>query len=428
MTILYAVLLLFIIILIWRINHPGDLRLNKRFIGRYVQDLQGRGPTQVRVNRLRVGSAAPNQAEDRVHFNLEVGFADGSKRSLLAQIVYPLEQLLQERASQSRPGADEMMPDTMGTPTSNQGDYLEKLREDPFKDLTKEEQVTAERAKQLAAEVEGLKRLNGLGVLFPRFIAHDAKQMITLTDGIGTKRLDGLLQQRDVAGRAELLRSIVSDLATFHQRGKTVAGYFMPGPGHSDRKIKTEMQNSLSAWDKVGATISKEDFVQVLDLAEPLLKTSEVQPGLRLVDSSPRAYFLQGGKAGRATWDGVRTDVSAFDVVELVCDPAVGLNASEEIGLFEHYLQCLEVPEDEQAEQGQLMIRLAVYFRLVLLGYLAHYWAAKPEQRGVGIKYWKPNAIAAASRNLMEMMSADPELAGLLEKLREPLTLMSQLN
>ncbi|MGI6358807.1 MAG: hypothetical protein ACOX2K_08980 [Bacillota bacterium] len=428
MTILYAVLLVFIIVLIWRINHPGDLRLNKRFVGRYVQDLQGRGPTQVKVTRLRIGAIAPNQVEDRAHYSLETGFADGSKRLLLAEIVYPLEQLQRERDKNSRPGMDEMMPDPMNSATmGNRGDYLEKLREDPFKDLSKEEQVIAARAEQLAAEVEGLKRLNNIGVLFPRLIAHDAKQMITLTEGIGSKRLDDLLQQRDRAGRVELLRPVIADLATFHQRGKTIAGYFPPGAGHSDKKIKTELQNSLSAWDKVGATVSQDDFVQVMDLSEPLLETSEAEKGLRLVDSSPRAYFMQGNRAGRANWDGVRTDVSAFDVIELVCDPAVALTAAEEVGLFKHYLQCRELPEAEREDYERQMLRLAVYFRLVLLGYLAHYRVAKVAQPDAGIKYWTPGSIAGASKNLLEMMSMEPGLSGLLDKLRGPLTLMSEL-
>lgn len=427
MAMLYAVLLVFIVLLIWRINHPGDLRLNKSFVGRYVKDLRGQGPTQLQVSRLAIGPAGADQAEERVYYSMVAGFADGSKRPLLAQIVYPLEALQREREQKSRPGADEMMIDPSSSPMAMQrGDYMERMKEDPFKDLTKEEQVLAAKTAQIAAELEGLRRLNQIGVFFPRLIAHDAKKLITLTEGVGTSRLDDLLQQSDRSGRLALLQPVLADLATFHGRGQDSVGFFPPGAGHHEKKIRDELQNSLSAWEKVGAPVSREEFFEIIDAAEPLFRTTEAEVGLRLVDSSPRAFFMQGKTACRISWDGVRSDVSAFDPIELICDPATGLTAEDELSLFQHYLRHRDLDECESREYGQQMLRLAVYYRLVLLGYLCQYRAAKLDRQG-GIKYWGREAISRAAGTVMEEMAADPELAKLLELLRPALTIISRL-
>ncbi len=428
MAMLYAVLLVFIVLLIWRINHPGDLRLNRNFVGRYVKDLRGQGPTRLQVSRLALGPAGADQAEERVYYSMVAGFADGSKRPLLAQIVYPLESLQRERERNSRPGADEMMIDPSSSPMAMQrGDYLERLKEDPFKDLTKEEQVLAAKKAQVDAELQGLRRLNQIGVFFPRLIAHDAKKLITLTEGVGTSRLDDLLQQSEQGGRLALLQSVLADLATFHDRGKDSVGFFPPGAGHFEKKIRDELQNSLSSWEKVGAPVSREEFFEIIDAAEPLFRTTEAEIGLRLVDSSPRAFFMQGKTANRISWDGVRSDVSAFDAIELVCDPATGLGAEDELSLFQYYLSHRDLSESETAEYEQQMTRLAVYYRLVLLGYLCQYRAAKLDRQG-GIKYWGPGVISQAAARVMEEMASDPELAGLLERLRPALTIISRLD
>lgn len=423
MAILYALLLLFIIVLIWRINHPGDLRLNRAFIGRYVKDLKGRGPQRIQISRLPVNQPA-DQPEERVFYNVDAEFADGSKKSVLAQIIYPLEALQSQR--KSHPGVDDMMESMSSGSAMQRGDYAERLKEDPFKDMVQEEKLLVAKTVQVNSEVGGLKRLNSIGVLFPRFIAHDEKRWITLTEGVGTRRLDDQLQQLDQAGRRELLQAVVGDLAIFHNSSKGLIGCFPPGAGHTEKKIRDALQDSLANWELCGAPVSTTDFLEILDAARPLLETTQVETGLRLVDSSPRAFFLQGEKAERISWDGVREDVSAFDIIELVCDPAVGLSANDELQLFRYYLERRDLADDEKAELGRDLLRLAIYFRLVLLGYLARYRSAKLGRQG-GIKHWGTDALSVVVRNLRAEMAEDPELADLRIRLEPCFSVMEGL-
>lgn len=426
MTILYVVLLLFIVALIWRINHPGDLRLTRTFIGRHVKDLKGRGPQRIQISRMAVNQPA-DQPEERVFYNVDAEFADGSKKSILAQIVYPLESLQREQTQKSRPGVDTMM-EPMSSPMALQqgGDYTERLKEDPFKDLAKEEKLLAVKTAQLNSEIGGLRHLNRINVLFPRLIVHDEKRLITLTEGVGTKRLDDQLQQLDRDGRMELLQRVIDELAVFHNSSEGLTGLFPPGAGHTEKKIRDGLQDSLSNWDLCGTAVSTTDFLEILEAGRPLMETTQVETGLRLVDSSPRSFFLQGEKAWRISWDGVRQDVSAFDVIELVCDPAVGLSAQDELQLFQYYLERRELAEDEKAELSRDFLRLAVYFRLVLTGFLVRYRAAKLDRQG-GIKYWGPEALAGAVRNLRAEMAEDPALAALLARLEPTFNVMEGL-
>lgn len=427
MAILYAVLLLFIVMLIWRINHPGDLRLTRSFIGQYVKDLQGRGPQRIQMSRLPV-TQAPDQPEERVYYNIQAQFADGSKKSLLAQIVYPLEALQRDRERKGRPGADESMMEPMAAPMAMQrGDYTERLKEDPFKDLVKEEKVVEAVTKLVKSEVEGLRRLNRIPVIFPRLIAHDAKRLITLTEGVGVNRLDDQLQQRDGSERRELLQAVIRDLAVFHDQGKQLLGSFPPGAGHTEKQIRDALQDSLASWAIVGAPVTEEQFLEILDAARPLLETTQAEIGLRLVDSSPRAFYLQGRQAGRIAWGGVREDISAFDVIELVCDPAAGLAAADELWLLNYYLEQRQLEEGEKAELARDIPRLAIYYRLVLLGYLAQYRSARMDRQPGALKYWGPDAIVGAARNLQAWLAEDGELVGLLEQLRPALTTMQAL-
>jgi aminoglycoside/choline kinase family phosphotransferase len=368
----------------------------------------------------------PDQPEERVYYNIEAQFSDGSKKLVLAQIVYPLEALQRERERKSRPGADPSMMEPMSNPMSMQGgDYAERLKEDPFKDLTKEEQVVAAKTAAINQEVENLRKLNRLGVIFPRLIGHDPKKLITLTEGVGTRRLDDELHGIDQVGRRELLAKVVEDLAVFHDKGKDLASTFPPGAGHTEKKIREGLQNSLANWELIGAPITQEQFLEVLDAARPLLETTQAETGLRLVDSSPRGFYMHGNKPGRIAWEGVREDVSAFDVIELVCDPAVALSVDDELSLFNLYLQKRELDEAEKDALARDMLRLAIYYRLVLLGYLAQYRAAKMDKQG-GIKYWGSEALPTTVRNLRAEMEREPEMTRLLELLRPSLENMER--
>ncbi|HBK86030.1 MAG TPA: hypothetical protein DDZ53_08395, partial [Firmicutes bacterium] len=212
MKLLYLILVVTICLLAWRINNPGDLRLNRRYLARYLKDAQGNGPVKVSTRKLVVDrpSGAP---EERSFYNIEAEFVDTSRRSIMAQVVYPLEELHREREKKNLPGAQET--DMMQGLTNMQGssDVGARLKEDPFKDLAVEEKVTAAKVAMVKAEVDQLRLLSTRCELFPRLIAHDEQRLITITDSVGKQRLDDVWQELDAVAKQSLLEQLVQDLA-----------------------------------------------------------------------------------------------------------------------------------------------------------------------------------------------------------------------
>lgn len=427
MKIVYVILVVAILILIWRLNHPGDLRLHRKYIGRFIKDAQGQGPTHVSLVKLPVDQTlAIGVPEERVWYHLDACFRDGEQRSALVQVFYPLEELQAERERMNRPGVEDpdLAPPSMSMASA---DFSAKLKEDPFKELTKEEKVVAAKSAQVAGEIELLRVLGNDGVLFPTLLAHDEKRLITFTNPIGTKRLDDRLHELETAERVVLLEGLMQDLAAFHGKKEDVdLAALLPGAGHTQQNMMEALYGSLLVW--LHSEGADADFIQaVLEAAAPLFITAEIEPGLRLLDSSPRAFFVRGQRARRPNWAGVRRDVSALDVIELVCDPAVGLSAEQEMHLFSVYLQAVRPINGADRPTAEDMRRLAVYFRMGLIGHMAGYAsaAAAKESDYMGIKYWSEDSLAAAAANLLLYLRADAELQALYELLGGELRLLA---
>lgn len=398
-------------VVVWRISHPGDMRINRTLIGRYVKDSQGRGPTSIRMTKLLV-DLKPGQPEERAFFDVVAEYK-GGKRDLLVQVFYPLEALQQKRDQEKKDNAQTFDPMAGGT---TMGDSLAYLKEDRFKDLAKEEKVTEQKRAMISSEIDLLKTVGQFGVLFPKLIAHDSKRFITLTEGVGNQRLDELLHTD--ASKVNVLTSVLTDIARFHDRGMPIRYSLEPGVGHSEQQIKQGITSSFSAWGAVGVKFEQTEALEVMDALQPIIATSLIEPGPRLEDASPRSFFMHDGVARRVNWGGVRLDISAFDVVELVCDPAVGLSAEQELELFRHYAQSRELSETERATLYTELVRLAVYFRLVLLGFLITYVqgireAKTDRKKPAGIKYWDAKAVPQAIENVLAQMRSDQQLVKL---------------
>ncbi len=417
MILLYVILVVTIILLAWRINHPGDLRLNRRYLARYLKDALGRGPVRLQTTKLPVDrpTGAP---EERAYYDIEAEFADESKRSVSVQIVYPLEELHQEREQRNLPsnGEASMMPGL--TEMQSSFDVGARLKEDPFKDLATEEKVTAAKAAMVNREVDQLRTASVNGVVFPRLIAHDEQRLITITESVGKQRFDDVWQELDDAARRSMLLQLLQDIAVFHGRSADLAAILPPGPSHNERAMRESLYASLDN----GLQLATASIQQALSAAGPLYATAQLEKGVRLANASPRGYFVRDGRARSFNWADLRRDVSALDVIELVCDPALGLSVEQEVESFTAYLDKLRENTDVDAETPTLvdLRRLAIYFQLVLVGHLALFQRgpnAVNSKSPLDIKHWPATSLSRVANKLLAHLQADDELRALLDLL-----------
>ncbi|HHW98216.1 MAG TPA: hypothetical protein GX738_01145 [Firmicutes bacterium] len=426
MILFYVILVICIVLLAWRINHPGDLRLNRRYLARFLKDSEGRGPVRILTRRLPVDKPV-GAPEERVYYHLDTEFADSSKRSVLVQIVYPLEELHEERERRNRPGnEDANLMQGMSSPLQSSSDVGVKLQEDPFKDLAQEEKVKAAKVALVNREIDHLRMLSIYCKVFPRLISHDEQRLITVTEAVGAERLDDIWQEADGLSRKNLLTQLVQDLAVLHSRGKDLASLLPPGPSLNEPSMRETLSGALVN----GLQVAYATVQQVQREASPLYGVAQLDKGIRLANASPRGFFILDGQGRSCHWAGLRRDVSALDVVELICDPALGLAAEEEVELLATYLDRLEQDGDSESELPTLtqLRRLVIYFQLVLIGHLALFQRegrATSSNNPLGIKHWPATSLAHVAGKVLIHLQADEELAtlrDLLVPVLQPLT------
>ncbi|MDP3486348.1 MAG: hypothetical protein Q8S19_00245, partial [Bacillota bacterium] len=126
-------------------------------------------------------------------------------------------------------------------------------------------------------------------------------------------------------------------------------------------------------------------------------------------------FFSHQGEVRPLDFGRVRNDISAIDIVELLCDPSTGISPEAELELHEHYSNTRFDGVKEQKIQLQMLLRLGIYYRMVLSGFLVmHFMAlAKPksdERPALDIKYWTAAALPRAVESLKFFLAQDPEL------------------
>jgi len=288
MTLIYVILVAAILLLAWRINHPGDLRLNRRYLGRYLKDAHGQGPVRLHTSKLAVDRPA-GTPEEKVFYNIEAEFADSSRRSVMVRIFYPLEQLHQEKEKSKLPGGSgsNLLQESMEMQNT---DLIPSLTADPYQGLAKEERVTAEKQALVEAEIAILRLLSANDVLFPRLIAHDEQRLITITEPIGTVRLDHAWQELQPEAKQGVLEQLLADLASFHSCTEQLAEHLPKVAAHTSRNVREALATAL----ETGLNMKPEQAQAAIAAADALVATSQLESGPRLVDCSPRSFFLQG--------------------------------------------------------------------------------------------------------------------------------------
>ena len=348
-----------------------------------------------------------------------------------AQVFYPLEALQTERDKQQKSMVtDDLNPTTQlsGVPSTPHSDEINKLKEDPLKEINEEHRIVEHKTSILQAEVEQLRLLNQYTEFFPKLIHHDNKKHITLMEPVGPNRLDDLLNQKNVQDRVELLRAVVENLARFHKEGQIVSDNLLPGMRHTEELIRSQISGAFQGFVLAGVELSEVDIHEAIDAARVLIDISTAEVGPKLMDASPRAFFSHEGEVRPLDFGRVRNDISAIDIVELLCDPSTGISPEAELELYKHYSFSRFERVEEQELQTQILVRLGIYYRMVLSGFLVMHFMSLAKAKAksdsesgqrpaLDIKYWTPAVLPRAVESLKFFLARDAELAPLNEML-----------
>ena len=426
MEVIYGLLVLGLAFFAWRYFSPADMRLNKRFLARYLKDTVGRGPSKLEITRLDV-IRQPEQAEEKVYFAVAAIFSDGTEERALAQVFYPLEALLAER--QKRHKASE--GDNSSTLQMSGGvDYdqsvpeqARRLKDDPLPDLREEAKVLAQKSARQAAEIRQLQAINNHTTLFPRFVAYDTKEKIAVLGGAGTMRLDKMLLDRDEVGKEGLLMTLLVSLAEFHAPTEKLTPELFSAARLNPALMREQIAASFAGLMAAGLPLADSELLSLAVAAQTICLVGELPAGPKLAEASPRAFFVStvgDYKCSPVDFGGVRQDISLLDVVELLCDPVTSLSPTKERTLMKEYLAARGnfSADFDPLRHEQVLWRLAVYYRLLLLGYLCGQFLGK--RKGghdtavrLSVPHWKKEAISPCIAALDNYLAAMPELAEL---------------
>lgn len=412
---LAAVLAVFAI----RLAMPGDLRVNKRYIGQFLQDSTGKGPVKIKSERLDVLTPV-GLPEERVYYNLEAEFQDGTKREVLVHIFYPLEVFYAEREKNSRAAQQDeanmsSMTDISAPSTSSD---IERFREDPFKDLSEEEKTKQAKQRELAAEIRQLGLLTQEPSVYPEVLNFDMKLSIVIAEPVGTDRLDKVLLKSSADEQEMLLSNVVRTLARLHIQGEAVAGLLMPGVAHSDAMILSQTMSACETWGQLGVGFTPTETQELLDAVRPLYEEAVTKLGPKMGEASPRSFFVRDGLSRSVEWGRARRDVSGLDLAELLGDPIVKIPLAAEKRLMALYIDELGIPPENREKELVKLMRLATYYRFVLIGFLINSRQALTQmsaerRKSFERQLWPADALSFAILRLQEYLADDEGLADL---------------
>jgi len=421
----YALVAAAAALIIWRMLLPADLRLNRRYLARFLRDSAGKGPSKLRLAKIPLWlSGADN--EEFVCYHVEAEFHDGSRQQATVQILYPLESLQREREQQQKPHMAEdfnamQNPTRLGGPSTPQDDAA-RFKEDPLRELTAERKLIAQKTEQFDREIEQLRLLQSCGDFFPRLIAYDRTRHIAVLTAVGSKRLDTTLHACPRDSRLPLLQDALVRLAVFHASCGNLA-LSLPDPSsHAAPAIRSQIAGTLAFLVSAGEMPKDGELTPLLDATAPIWSAGANYTGVRLADASPRALYVHNGTVSPLNYGQLKLGITLLDVVELLCDPAVPLTPEEEIALFKHYLRARFPAEDADKRAFLELLRLGVYYRLTLARHLAEYAAllerAPRDRRGsVAMPYWDDKVRERNLAALRFYLAQDTELATLSQAL-----------
>jgi len=463
---------------VWRMRAPADLRLNRRYLGRYLKDSDGRGPSQVKLTRVPAWLPAA-ELDELVYYHVQAQFADGSQQEATVQVLYPLESLQREREQKQKPSmAEDFNP--LQNPAGLGGqrtpaDEANKFKEDPLSELSEERRLIEQKTAQFDREVAELRRINSQSDLFPHLIAYDRAKHIAVLGSVGVRRLDMGMNEGKREECKQLLPSFLARLAAFHALGDELALNLPDKGAHSEQIIRGQITEALRALSLGGVLATTPPLAEVIAATSPIWTAGAAYLGPRLPDASPRGLFVHGGQARPLNYGRLRRDITLLDVIELLCDPAMPLSPEEELSLIKHYLaarfpgaalqdvarqdagdgMCQDtmdavgqdtmdavgqdtmdaVGQDTMAAMRQDAVdavrqdavlletlRLAIYYRLVLAKHLAEYFSVlkrSPHEKhaSLSIPYWTDEAESRNFAALRFYLSQDSNLTSLLQAL-----------
>lgn len=408
-----------------RLLAPVDISLNRYRMTRILREtgrLQQDRVKRMQVQRVDV-AASREQNMERIFYRLSMETDKGLSLSCLAQVFYPLAALFEERARQRKSLVEQehenynpysISPSAWAEmPTAPEGD--------PIKNEQEEADVKNRKIARLQAEVEQLRLLNQVSKLYPTLVHFDGFRLITVTDDIGTVRLDQFLAGVPARRRPGILKECVMQLAEAHETGRVVTTQLLPGLRHTEAVLNQFVELGLSMWSKQRVPLTNSRLLDLKAALAPL--THELvrgEQGLKTGEATPRSFYWDGNSIRQLDWGRARQDLLCLDLVELVCDPAADLSLDDELSLFSLYCEYRGLAED----WGRDVDYSAIIYRITLSGYICQYLEHEHQMTGeqkkeLGGVNWDREHLARIWGKLLGHIAMRPELARLSNLMQE---------
>jgi aminoglycoside/choline kinase family phosphotransferase len=327
-------------------------------------------------------AVAPGVVVERHYTRLQLIGEGGQTRYITAMQLRPLDELYGERAKRDLEKG-RLAPDnpmtldarSQGSLTYTGADY----KTDPIKDQAEEEAVLARKRQRLEDEVRLLRRLNGAGVVYPRWLGYDRKRLVVYLADVGAQRLDRVLAASDSS--FEIVQKVMADLAEWHDQTRPWNDSFLPGLTHTPELLLARLKDAAEALG-----LNQEESVCLLQQAEPLLDLlARGEKAGKIGDAAPRSFFWDGAAAWVPEFGVARWDLTALDVAEFLADPGLPLTLAQEQTAIASYTSARAVlamrrpgePVDELALARTIAAAL-MFQRVVLAGSIRQYLAALP--------------------------------------------------
>lgn len=400
---------------VFSLASPIDRRLSKGYLMRILTKCFPDRAIQkntIKIERFPTPEATP-ETEDRVFYGVTARDQADNVVRLTVQAYYPRVAVdlkrLQEELEKTRP-KDDMSSGQMRLPTQTMSGaftYTESRIENQKK-AEEEEQEVNKRINRYEQGIEALEAVGKISELIPRLYFYDKRRLFTFVEYSGGEILKQKVYQADWLDKQKYLTKAVTELATTHECGKHLVGKLVPYYHHNYKLVISLLETALGTLPKGGRPIESEAVRHLVELYKPVASfiDNQAEKGLKLSNCSPYNLFVFEETIRLRDWEGIRRDVIALDLAELLRDPVTGISLEQERQMLDVYCRRrseLDADFDSEVFRKEYDLVASIH-SLNQSGYVAQYlsWERRTKAQGKKLDVEMPNWNLQGLRELLE--------------------------
>lgn len=413
---------------------PVDSRLSKRYVGKVLTIMEGKN---TKVKSLKVKSLPPPEMtpelEDKAEFSLEIETSEGETLALLAQAYYPrtssdLKKIEQQQKS-GRPQEEEGELAYEGRTT---GFGEQTLLENTMRDqqsLEEEEKEVQVKLQRYEASIKALGDGYQVSKFIPKLHFYDKRKVIAFTEYIGNENLKAKIIDAPWELKKEYLSPIVTELAHTHVNGQEAQVKLPYYYTHSYELLMGLVEEALSRIPNAGRAIDMQQWGELLPLFTPIASfvDNQAEKGFKLSNCSPYNLIVSSQTTVLRDWEGVRRDVIALDLVELLRDPVTNISLEEEQELLQVYIETRKLlqPSFDASNYNKEYYLVAAANSLSFAGHIAEYlsWIrrreAQNEEIDIDIAHWDMAGLQLLLQKVVASLSKYQECKPFIDKFKD---------